>query len=37
VDGGMLWRYGCDGKAMRYGAGERHQHSALLFAVQYPY
>jgi hypothetical protein len=26
VDGGMLWRSGCDGKVLRYGAGERHQH-----------
>jgi hypothetical protein len=26
VDGGMLWRSGCDGKALRCGAGNRHQH-----------
>jgi hypothetical protein len=25
VDGGVLWRNGCDGKVLRYGAGERHQ------------
>jgi hypothetical protein len=25
----MLWRNGCDGKALRYGAGERHQHASL--------
>jgi hypothetical protein len=25
VDGGMLWRNGCDGKALRCGAGNRHQ------------
>jgi L-asparaginase II len=26
VDGGMLWRNGCDGKVLRCGAGNRHQH-----------
>jgi hypothetical protein len=25
VDGGMLWRNGCDGKVLRCGAGNRHQ------------
>jgi hypothetical protein len=23
---GMLWRNGCDGKVLRCGAGDRHQH-----------
>jgi hypothetical protein len=26
VDGGMLRRNGCDGKVLRCGAGNRHQH-----------
>jgi hypothetical protein len=26
VDGGMLWGNGCDGKVLRCGAGNRHQH-----------
>jgi hypothetical protein len=26
VDGGMLWRNECDGRVLRCGAGERHQH-----------
>ena len=26
MEGGVLWRNGCDGKALRCGAGERHQH-----------
>jgi hypothetical protein len=25
----MLWRDGCDGKALRYGAGERHQQAFM--------
>ena len=25
MDGGMLWRNGCDGKVLRCGAGDRHQ------------
>jgi hypothetical protein len=27
VDGGMLWRNGCDGKVLRCGAGNRHQQT----------
>ena len=27
MDGGMLWRNGCDGKVLRCGAGNRHQHT----------
>jgi hypothetical protein len=34
VDGGMLWRNGCDGKVLRCGAGNRHQQ---LFPQQAPY
>jgi hypothetical protein len=26
----MLWRGGCDGRVLRYGAGERHQQAAVL-------
>jgi hypothetical protein len=33
VDGGMLWRNGCDGKVLRCGAGNRHQHVALQLTV----
>jgi hypothetical protein len=29
VDGGMLWRNGCDEKVLRCGAGNRHQQPAL--------
>ena len=25
MDGGMLWRNGCDGKVLRCGAGNRHR------------
>jgi hypothetical protein len=34
VDGGMLWRDGCDGKALRCGAGNRHQHSGGYLATR---
>jgi hypothetical protein len=27
VDGGMLWRNGCDGKVLRCGAGDTHQQA----------
>jgi hypothetical protein len=30
VDGGMLWRNGCDGKVLRCGAGNRHQQGARI-------
>jgi hypothetical protein len=30
VEGGMLWRNGCDGKVLRCGAGERHQHGLAM-------
>jgi hypothetical protein len=33
VDGGMLWRNGCDGKVLRCGAGNRHQHVELYFVL----
>ena len=32
MDGGMLWRNGCDGKVLRCGAGNRHQHALLASA-----
>jgi hypothetical protein len=36
VDGGVLWRNGCDGKALRCGAGNRHkQMRAITCTVQY--
>ena len=30
MDGGMLWRYGCDGKVLRCGAGNRHQQGVVV-------
>jgi hypothetical protein len=30
VDGDVLWRGGCDGKVLRFGAGNRHQHYHFL-------
>jgi hypothetical protein len=33
MEGGMLWRNGCDGKVLRYGAGDRHQQVAEAAAV----
>jgi hypothetical protein len=33
VDGGMLWRSGCDGKVLRCGAGNRHQQGGCLAIV----
>jgi hypothetical protein len=38
VEGGVLWRNGCDGKVLRCGAGERNQHQAGKFsrkAIEY--
>ena len=29
MDGGVLWRNGCDGKALRCGAGNRHQQTEI--------
>ena len=29
MEEGMLWRNGCDGKVLRCGAGDRHQHLHL--------
>jgi hypothetical protein len=30
VEGGMLWRNGCDGKVLRCGAGERHRQCMIV-------
>jgi hypothetical protein len=32
----MLWRNGCDGKVLRCGAGDRHQHSILITNIRNP-
>jgi hypothetical protein len=37
VDGGMLWRNGRDGKVLRCGAGNRHQHFTRRCAFGVPY
>jgi hypothetical protein len=42
VEEGVLWRNGCDGKALRCGAGERHPYPSLIdsqagASVRYPY
>jgi hypothetical protein len=36
VDGGMLWRNGCDGKVLRCGAGNRHQQVSPLYDKGHP-
>jgi hypothetical protein len=33
VEGGVLWRNGCDGKFLRCGAGERYQHFILIYST----
>jgi hypothetical protein len=37
VDGGMLWRNGCDGKVLRCGAGNRHQQAIPQRTHKFPF
>ena len=36
MDGGMLWRNGCDGKVLRCGAGDRHQQVNIQILIAVP-
>ena len=36
MDGGVLWRNGYDGKVLRCGVGERHQHTDMYRYMGFP-